>query len=110
MHALQFESSSDFRRWLEKNHAGPDGIWLRFFKKGSLVKSLTHAEALDQALCHGWIDGQFETIRSTVLASEIHAEASQERLVQNQHPARRAPCQGRGHDSGRTGRSRSGQG
>src|SRR5580658_6476063 len=58
MHALQFESSSDFRRWLEKNHAGPDGIWLRFFKKGSLVKSLTHAEALDQALCHGWIDGQ----------------------------------------------------
>jgi uncharacterized protein YdeI (YjbR/CyaY-like superfamily) len=33
-------------------------VWLRFFKKGSGVRSLTHAEALDEALCWGWIDGQ----------------------------------------------------
>lgn len=58
MQILHFKSSADFRRWLEKNHAGSDGIRLRFFKKGSKVKSLTYAEALDQALCHGWIDGQ----------------------------------------------------
>lgn len=48
----------DFRRWLGKNHARSDGIWLRIFKKDSGKKSLTYAEALDQALCHGWIDGQ----------------------------------------------------
>ena len=58
MEALQFELCADFRRWMEKNHAGSKGIWLRFFKKGSGVKSVTYAEALDQALCHGWIDGQ----------------------------------------------------
>jgi len=58
MEVLQFESSADFRRWLENNHAASDGFWLRFFKKSSKTKSLTHAEALDQALCHGWIDGQ----------------------------------------------------
>jgi uncharacterized protein YdeI (YjbR/CyaY-like superfamily) len=58
MEILQFESPADFRRWLEQHHAGSDGLWLRFFKKASKVKSLTHAEALDQALCHGWIDGQ----------------------------------------------------
>ena len=53
-----FKSSADFRRWLEKNHARSDGIWLRIFKKASNGKSLTYAEALDQALCYGWIDGQ----------------------------------------------------
>jgi uncharacterized protein YdeI (YjbR/CyaY-like superfamily) len=58
LQVLAFKSFSDFRRWLEKNHTGSNGIWLRFFKKGSGEKSLTYAEALDQALCHGWIDGQ----------------------------------------------------
>jgi uncharacterized protein YdeI (YjbR/CyaY-like superfamily) len=53
-----FRSSADFRQWLAKNHAGPSGIWLRFFKKGSKEKSLSYAQALDQALCFGWIDGQ----------------------------------------------------
>lgn len=50
-----------FRSWLEKNHAASDGIWLRIFKKDSGKQSITYAEALDQALCHGWIDGQRKT-------------------------------------------------
>jgi uncharacterized protein YdeI (YjbR/CyaY-like superfamily) len=58
MQILHFKSSAEFRRWLEKNHAGSDGLWLRIFKKDSSEKSLTYAEALDQALCYGWIDGQ----------------------------------------------------
>lgn len=58
MQTLQFKSSLDFRRWLEKNHAAADGLWLRIFKKEAGEKSLTYAEALDQALCYGWIDGQ----------------------------------------------------
>ncbi len=44
--------------WLAKHHAASDGIWIRFFKKGSGVRSITYAEALDEALCWGWIDGQ----------------------------------------------------
>jgi len=58
MQILRFKSSAEFRRWLGKNHAGSDGLWLRIFKKVSSEKSLTYAEALDQALCYGWIDGQ----------------------------------------------------
>jgi len=58
MQTLHFKSSADFRRWLKKHHAGSDGIWVRIFKKDSGEKSLTYAEALDQALCYGWIDGQ----------------------------------------------------
>ncbi len=57
MQTLHFKSSADFRKWLEKNHATSDGIWLRIFKKNSNEKSVTYAEALDQALCFGWIDG-----------------------------------------------------
>lgn len=43
---------------MEKNHAGSDGVGLRIFKKDSGEKSITYAEALDEALCFGWIDGQ----------------------------------------------------
>ena len=58
METLAFKSSSDFRHWLERNHASANGIWLRLFKKDSRKLTVTYAEALDQALCFGWIDGQ----------------------------------------------------
>jgi uncharacterized protein YdeI (YjbR/CyaY-like superfamily) len=58
METYHFKTSSDFRQWLEKHHADCDGIWLRISKKDSQKTSLTYAEALDQALCYGWIDGQ----------------------------------------------------
>jgi uncharacterized protein YdeI (YjbR/CyaY-like superfamily) len=51
-------SSKDFRAWLAKNHSQSAGIWLRVYKKGSGVVTVTYREALDQALCFGWIDGQ----------------------------------------------------
>lgn len=53
-----FKTPRQWRSWLTKHHAKSEGIWLRFFKKASGVKSVTHAEALDEALCFGWIDGQ----------------------------------------------------
>jgi uncharacterized protein YdeI (YjbR/CyaY-like superfamily) len=55
---LDFKSSAAFRDWLEANHNESDGFWLRIFKKSSGEASITYREALDQALCHGWIDGQ----------------------------------------------------
>lgn len=61
MKILTFKSAAEFRSWLEKEHAASDGIWLRIFKKGSGEKSITHSEALDQALCYGWIDGQTQS-------------------------------------------------
>jgi uncharacterized protein YdeI (YjbR/CyaY-like superfamily) len=56
--AIRFRSSSEFRKWLAANHRLPEGIWLRIFKKNSGEASITYAEALDEALCFGWIDGQ----------------------------------------------------
>lgn len=56
---ISFESPAEFERWLAENHARqPSGFWLRIFKKGSNVPSVTYAEAIDEALCYGWIDGQ----------------------------------------------------
>ncbi len=53
-----FKTQKDWEKWLAKNHSKPDGIWLRFYKKASGVKTIVYAEALDAALCYGWIDGQ----------------------------------------------------
>ncbi len=53
-----FASASAWEKWLAANHLKPDGIWLRIFKKETGKKTVTYAEALDEALCYGWIDGQ----------------------------------------------------
>ena len=54
---LSFRSSGEFHKWMAANHRRCDGIWLRIFKKDSGEPTVTYAEALDEALCHGWIDG-----------------------------------------------------
>jgi uncharacterized protein YdeI (YjbR/CyaY-like superfamily) len=55
---LAFETPDTFEAWLTKNHDKSDGLWLKLFKKSSKRKTITYAEALDVALCYGWIDGQ----------------------------------------------------
>ena len=55
---MSFASALLWHRWLDANHAKSDGIWLRIYKQGSGKKTVTYAEALDEALCYGWIDGQ----------------------------------------------------
>ncbi|MCI0538002.1 MAG: YdeI/OmpD-associated family protein [Verrucomicrobiales bacterium] len=55
---IAFDSSSGWEAWLEENHASLDGVWLRIFKKNSGQPTVSYAEALDGALCYGWIDGQ----------------------------------------------------
>jgi uncharacterized protein YdeI (YjbR/CyaY-like superfamily) len=55
---IEFSNSSKWRQWLIEHHADTDGIWMRLYKKVSDVASISYAEALDEALCFGWIDGQ----------------------------------------------------
>jgi uncharacterized protein YdeI (YjbR/CyaY-like superfamily) len=52
-----FKSPSDFRRWLEKNHATTQELWVGYHKKSSGQPSITWPESVDEALCFGWIDG-----------------------------------------------------
>lgn len=55
---ISFKTAKAWAGWLAKNHSKANGIWLRFFKKNSGIASISHSEALDEALCYGWIDGQ----------------------------------------------------
>jgi uncharacterized protein YdeI (YjbR/CyaY-like superfamily) len=55
--ARLFKNPSAWSAWLEKNHRTSAGIWLRLAKKNSGLRSVTYAEALETALCYGWIDG-----------------------------------------------------
>ena len=62
---LGFPSPEKWEAWLHKNHAKSDGVWLRFHKKGSGVQTVVYAEALDAALCYGWIDSQAKKYDAT---------------------------------------------
>lgn len=59
---LAFKNNAAWIAWLAKNHDRYEGIWLKFFKKGSGVATVTYGEALKGALCYGWIDGQAKSI------------------------------------------------
>ncbi len=56
--ALEFAHRRAWAAWLDKNHGKSSGIWVRLPKKGSAGQSVTYSEALEVALCFGWIDGQ----------------------------------------------------
>lgn len=56
-----FKNQAAWHAWLEKNHENPDGVWVHFAKKDSGAVTVTYDEALETALCFGWIDGQLRT-------------------------------------------------
>lgn len=55
---LTFAGRADLEAWLEENHGSAPGVWLKIAKKGKAEPTVTHAEALELALCFGWIDSQ----------------------------------------------------
>lgn len=55
---LELPTRAAWREWLEEHHATAVGVWLMIAKKGSSAATPTHAEALEEAIRHGWIDGQ----------------------------------------------------
>jgi uncharacterized protein YdeI (YjbR/CyaY-like superfamily) len=62
---LSFATVADSEAWFEQHSAGQRGFWLRIGKAGAAAPTVTYAEALDVALCHGWIDGQKRTYDET---------------------------------------------
>lgn len=57
MEPIFFRSAAEFRRWLEKNHATERELLIGFYKKSANRTGLSYKEAVDEALCFGWIDG-----------------------------------------------------
>lgn len=65
MKPLFFPSPADFRRWLGEHHGNSPELWVGFHKKTSGKPSITYPEALDEALCFGWIDGVRKNVNET---------------------------------------------
>src|SRR2546422_365051 len=88
-----FKTPSDFRTWLEKNHAAAKELLIGFYKKDSGRPSITWPESVDQALCFGWIDGirrslddisytiRFTPRRPTSIWSAVNIKSAQ-RLIE----------------------------
>jgi uncharacterized protein YdeI (YjbR/CyaY-like superfamily) len=55
---LEFGAQEDWEAWLEEQHARSPGVWVKIAKKGSRIRTVSYAQALDAAICFGWIDGQ----------------------------------------------------
>jgi uncharacterized protein YdeI (YjbR/CyaY-like superfamily) len=60
--AKLFKDRNEWRRWLEKNHSIEDGLWLIHYKKKSKKISVSHSNAVEEALCFGWIDSKLKSI------------------------------------------------
>jgi len=59
---LEFGDRAGWRRWLEENHSAVDGAWVIIQKKGSRREGLRYEEAVDEAVCFGWIDGGMKSL------------------------------------------------
>jgi uncharacterized protein YdeI (YjbR/CyaY-like superfamily) len=60
--ATFFSTPAEFRAWLEKHHETESEVWVGYYKKASGKPSMTWSEAVDEALCFGWIDGKLQRI------------------------------------------------
>lgn len=59
---VYFENRVGWRKWLEVNHAKENYVWLTIYKKGSSTSGVTLSEAVEEALCFGWIDGKIKRV------------------------------------------------
>jgi uncharacterized protein YdeI (YjbR/CyaY-like superfamily) len=68
---LIFVSQAVFREWLVKNHAKAQELWVGYYKKSSGKKSMSYKEAVDEALCFGWIDGVSKSFSDEVYGNRF---------------------------------------
>jgi uncharacterized protein YdeI (YjbR/CyaY-like superfamily) len=62
----RFRSQSEWEKWLDKHHESSPGVWLEFAKKESKLTTVSYKEALEVALCYGWIDGLVAAVDAKV--------------------------------------------
>jgi uncharacterized protein YdeI (YjbR/CyaY-like superfamily) len=74
---MEFRDRRSWRTWLETNHASSKGIWLKYYKKGATGKpSVRYPEALEEALCFGWIDSIVRRIDDEAYAQKFTPRAA----------------------------------
>ena len=77
---LYFKTRKEWQRWLEKNHSTVDSLWIIFYKKHTGKPCLLYVDAVEEALCYGWIDGKIKRIYIEWLNSAKRAETRPGRI------------------------------
>ena len=93
----------EWRGWLEQNHDKSKGIWLIYYKKGSGKPRVPYDDAVEEALCFGWIDSTVRRIDEEKYAQRYHAPEAGQRVVGAEYAAHGAVDQGRPDDRGGIG-------
>ncbi len=98
---LVFASATDFRAWLEERHASASEQWIGFYRKGASKAAMSYPEAVEEALCFGWIDGQMRTIDAELRAIRFTPRRrASSWSAKNIDTVARLKAEGRMHPSG----------
>ena len=97
---LLFEDRAAWRRWLEDNHAGAPEVWIAQVKKGISKAGVSYEEAVEEALCFGWVDGKIKGVDAEVYAvrftprrpSSNWSESNRLRIAKLKHEGRLTPA------------------
>jgi len=98
---LELDNPDDFRQWMQDNYQGADEIWLAFYKKDSGKQTLTIVQAVEEALCFGWIQSRLKPLdaeRFAVRFSPRRVDSSWS--LPNLKRARKLIAQGRMTEAG----------
>ncbi|HEY2161518.1 MAG TPA: YdeI/OmpD-associated family protein [Solirubrobacteraceae bacterium] len=98
---VELRDQPAWRRWLEANHDSPDGVWLKLAKKASPTSTVTYAEAVEEAVCFGWIDGQVRRYDEHFYLQRFTPRRASSQWSQiNRDKAERLIAEGRMHAAG----------
>ena len=98
---LKLDIPADFRQWLQENHQGADEVWLAFYKKDSGKQTLTIVQAVEEALCFGWIQSRLKPLDDERFAVRFSPRREEsEWSLPNLKRARKLIAQGRMTESG----------
>jgi uncharacterized protein YdeI (YjbR/CyaY-like superfamily) len=98
---VQVADQRAWRQWLDDNHASVTAIWLKFAKKGSPTATVSYGEAIEEALCFGWIDGQVRRYDEHFYLQRFTPRRARSKWSQiNREKATRLMAEGRVHPAG----------
>jgi uncharacterized protein YdeI (YjbR/CyaY-like superfamily) len=98
---VPFTDQAAWRAWLAENHAASDGVWIKFAKKGSGIPTVVYAEAVEESLIHGWIDGQVKRVDDDFYMQRFTPRRAQSRWSKiNRAKAEKLIAEGRMHPAG----------
>jgi uncharacterized protein YdeI (YjbR/CyaY-like superfamily) len=98
---IPFASVAEWEAWLEDNYAVSEGVWIKMAKKGSGIESIRPADALDSALCFGWIDSRREALDERYFLQRYTPRRSRSKWSQtNREKIERLTAEGRMRPAG----------